>query len=214
LNKATLNNLQIDFLREFFQHESSFFLTGGAALVGFYLGHRNTEDLDLFTLEHEIENGFVIIKDVANSLNATIESIQTSPDFRRFLVRRNQESVVIDLVRETVYQIERKKHEINGIRIDSPEEILANKLCTLLSRSEIRDLVDVCELEKIGFQIENVISFACLKDTGLTTAQLGWILSQIKFGDDAKIPGNVTVVELRKYLDNLVERLAKMSFPK
>ena len=85
--KSTLNNLQNDFLREFFARENHFFLTGGAALVGFYFGHRKTEDLDLFTLENEIENGFAIVKEVAQLLDATVESIQTSPDFRRLLVK-------------------------------------------------------------------------------------------------------------------------------
>jgi predicted nucleotidyltransferase component of viral defense system len=134
LVKSTLNNLQNNFLREFFKRENSFFLTGGAALAGFYLGHRKTEDLDFFTLENEIENGARIVKDVANILNATVEAIQTSPDFRRFLIKRENESVVIDLVRDCVYQINREKNEIKGIRIDSPQEILANKLCALNQR--------------------------------------------------------------------------------
>jgi predicted nucleotidyltransferase component of viral defense system len=214
LINSTLNNLQNDFLREFFKCESSFFLTGGAALAGFYLGHRKTEDLDFFTLENEIENGVRIMKDVANVLNATVEAIQTSPDFRRFLVKRGNETVVIALVREYVYQIDREKNKINGIRIDSPQEILANKLCALLSRSEIRDLVDIYELEQAGFHVEEAVSAASLKDTGLTSAQLGWILSQIKFGDDAIIPSQIRVEELRKYLDNLIQRLTTISFPK
>lgn len=212
--KSTLNNLQNEFLRAFFKRDSSFFLTGGAALAGFYLGHRKTEDLDLFTLENEIENGFNIVKDVANALNATVEAIQTSPDFRRFLLKRDNESVVIDLVRDYVYQIDREKSKINGIRVDSPQEILANKLCALLSRSEIRDLVDIYELERAGFQFEEAVSAASLKDTGLTPAQLGWILSQIKFGDDAIIPSKLSVKELRAYLDDLIVRLTRVSFPK
>ncbi len=80
--KGTLNDLQNDFLREFFKSENRFYLTGGAALVGFYFGHRKTDDLDLFTLENEIENGLAIVREVAKSLDATVESIQTSPDFR------------------------------------------------------------------------------------------------------------------------------------
>lgn len=44
-----LTDLQRDLLREFFAREQRLFLTGGAALAGFYLHHRKTEDLDLFT---------------------------------------------------------------------------------------------------------------------------------------------------------------------
>jgi predicted nucleotidyltransferase component of viral defense system len=213
LAKAGLSNLQNDFLREFFGRENRFYLTGGAALVGFYLGHRETNDLDLFTLENEIENGFGTVRDAARALGASVEAIQTAPDFRRLLVKRGDEAVVVDLVREYVFQLELEKREINGIRIDSPEEILANKLCALLSRSEIRDLVDVRELENAGFKIEDALSVAQKKDTGLTAAQLAWVLNQIKFGDDLIPQGNVSIIELRDYLDDLISRLNRLAFP-
>lgn len=208
-----LSDLQKDFLREFFRRENRFYLTGGAALVGFYLGHRETFDLDLFTLENEIENGFAIVRDAARVLGASVEAIQTAPDFRRLLVKRGDEAVVVDLVREYIYQLKAEKREINGIRVDSPEEILANKLCALLSRSEIRDLVDVRELEKAGFNLENALSVAQQKDTGLTAAQLAWVLNQIKLGDDLIPPGNVSVIELQNYLDDLIARLKRLAFP-
>lgn len=213
LIKAKLNKLQNELLREFFAHDNRFYLTGGAALVGFYLGHRETNDLDLFTLENEIENGFAIVKDVARSMGARVEAIQTAPDFRRLLVTRDDEAVVVDLVRECVFQIESEKREIDNIRIDSPEEIFANKLCALLSRSEIRDLVDVRELEKAGFNFHNALTGAQLKDTGLTPAQLAWVLSQIKFGDDLNPPGNVSVIELQDYVNHLIARLNRLAFP-
>lgn len=213
LTKSTLNNLQNDFLEAFFKQENGFFLSGGAALVGFYFGHRETYDLDLFTLENEIDNGFRLINVVAKELDASVESIQTSPDFRRMLVKRSEESIVVDLVREYVFQISDEKPIVNGIRIDLPEEIFANKLCALLSRSEIRDLVDVREFEKAGFSIEDALKAAAKKDSGLTPAQLAWVLNQIKLGDDIETPGNVPVPELKNYLSELIERLQRLAFP-
>ena len=44
---------------------------------------------------------------------------------------------------EYAFQLEGEKRKINEIRIDSPEEIVANKLCAFLSRSEVKNLVDV-----------------------------------------------------------------------
>lgn len=214
MTKDKLTNLQREFLETFFRLENRFFLTGGAALVGFYFGHRETHDLDLFTLEDVIDEGFNRIKETAGRLNATVESIQTSPDFRRFLIRRNDEAIVVDIVRERVPQMVEEKPIIGGIRVDAPEEILANKLCALLSRSEIRDLIDVYTLEKAGYAIEDSFSGAVSKDSGLTPAQLGWILSQITLSDNAELPGGINVGELRIYLEKLISRLTLLGFPK
>jgi predicted nucleotidyltransferase component of viral defense system len=209
-----LSALQEDFLRAFFQRENRFFLTGGAALVGFYLGHRQTHDLDLFTLEDAMTEGMSAVAEVARELGGTLEAIQTSPDFRRVLLRRGTEAIVIDLVHEYVAQAVPEKPVINGIRVDAPQEILANKLCALLSRSEIRDLVDVRALELAGYRMEDALDAAAAKDTGLTPAQLGWVLSQIEFGDDLIPPGGVSTKELRRYLSELIARLARQAFPK
>jgi hypothetical protein len=212
LAKHQLSALQMDFLTAFFHREHRFFLTGGAALVGFHLKHRETHDLDLFTLEDVMTEGFLVVQEVAQQMNATLESLQTSPDFRRLLLRRGNEAIVIDLVRERVAQAIPEKLQVGEIRVDPPEEILANKLCALLSRSEIRDLVDVRALEAIGYPLEDAFTAAQQKDRGLTPAQLGWVLQQIELGDDVVPPGDVSRQELQEYLDNLIARLKKLSF--
>jgi hypothetical protein len=177
-----LSALQEGFLEAFFKREDRFFLTGGGALAGFYLGHRETHDLDLFTIEDAIQEGVATVSAVAREIGAEIEPIHTTPGFRRMLLRRGPEAVVIDLAREFVFQMVSDKPSINGIRVDPPEEILANKLCALLSRPEIRDLVDVHALEKAGYPIEDVWAAAQAKDRGLTPAQLAWVLSKIEIG--------------------------------
>lgn len=211
--QSRLDSFQREVLEAFFARTDAFFLTGGAALAGFYLGHRDTKDLDLFTDGERMEDGVAALQDSARSLGATLEAIQTSPDFRRFLLRREAGSVVVDLVRDRSRQAFPDKPVVNGIRIDPVEEILANKLCTLLSRGEVRDLVDVLMLERAGYSIAQALGPASLKDGGLTAAQLGWVLSQIQVGDDARIPGEVTVEELRAFLSSLVSRLALLAKP-
>ena len=87
-------------LTAFFERESRFFLTGGAALAGFHLGHRETNDLDFFTTDDILEEGEAALRDAAASLGASIERVRTAPEFRRRVVRRAGESVVVDLVRD------------------------------------------------------------------------------------------------------------------
>ena len=208
-----LSALQEDFLHAFFRREGRFFLTGGGALAGFHLGHRETHDLDLFTIEDAILDGVQTVNAVARDMGAEVEPIHTTPDFRRILVRRGSEAVVIDLAREFVFQMVSDKPSVNGIRVDPPQEILANKLCALLSRSEIRDLVDVRALEKAGYPIEDVWAAATVKDRSLTAAQLAWVLSQIELGDDVALPSGVSPAELRRYLADLIKRLTSSAFP-
>jgi hypothetical protein len=83
-----------------------------------------------------------------------------------------------------VYQLVPDKPVVDGVRVDPPEEILANKLCALLSRAEVRDLVDVYMLERTGLRAEDALDAAMRKDGGATAAQLAWVLSQITIGED------------------------------
>jgi len=209
---SRLDRLQEDFLAGFFQLDRRFFLTGGAALAGFYLAHRETHDLELFVLEDVLDDGIAEITAVSANLGATTESILTSPDFRRLLMRRNNESVLIDLVRERAPQMVSQKPVIRGIRVDPPEEILANKLCALLARAEIRDLVDLRALESAGYRVEDVIQSAAAKDASLTPAQLSWVLSQMKLGPDLVFFGGVSRSELLDYLEGLINRFACLAF--
>ena len=55
--RSRLTPLQVELLEAFFQHEDRFYLTGGGALAGYHLGHRETHDLDLFALSPIMDDG-------------------------------------------------------------------------------------------------------------------------------------------------------------
>ncbi len=209
---SRLTPLQQEVLEAFFAVEDRFYLTGGAALAAFHLQHRTTHDLDLFTSESILDQGDSALRTAASRLGALIENLITAPEFRRRLVRRSQESVVVDLVRDSSFQLVPGKPRVGNIRVDPPREILANKLCALLSRAEPRDIVDVMFLERSGLRVEEVIDSARKKDTGLTPAQLAWVLQQIRIGDDARIPAG-TPDEVRSFVRDICERLGRMAFP-
>jgi hypothetical protein len=210
---SRLSRLQREILDAFFKRETRFFLTGGAALAGFHLGHRATEDLDLFATSNLLENGEGVLSAVADDIGGFLEKIITSPDFRRFLVKRGKEGVVVDLVFDRSAQGVLEKQKFGNISVDPPEEILANKLCAVLSRSELRDLVDILALEDIGLKVEDALPLARQKDSGLTAAQLAWLLSGIGLGDETPIPGDVSRERLETFLKNLEARLRRLAFP-
>ncbi|HZX95336.1 MAG TPA: nucleotidyl transferase AbiEii/AbiGii toxin family protein [Myxococcales bacterium] len=204
---SLLTGLQREVLEAFFRRENRFFLSGGAALAGFHVGHRQTHDLDLFTTMDILEGGEGALRQAALDLGATVESIQTAPDFRRRIVRRDPEAVVVDLVRDRAPQGPLPKQRFGDIVVDPPQEILANKLCALLSRSELRDLVDVQALERAGFAIEEALELAGKKDAGFTAGQLGYVLSQIDLGDSSEHRA------LADYAKALSKRLAVLAAP-
>ena len=210
---SRLTPLQTQVLEAFFRREQGFFLTGGAALVGFHLGHRETHDLDLFTLAGPLTGGVDALRDLAREIGASCEETRTAPEFRRFLISRGDESVVVDLVVERAPQLIRDKPSVGPILLDPPEEIFANKLCALLARAEIRDLVDVRALEASGLSLQRALEAGQRKDGGLTPAQLAWVLSQISIGDEARIPGGGAAADLRRYLRDLIDRLVALARP-
>lgn len=210
---SQLSDLQSRLLEAFFEYEDRFFLTGGAALVGFYLGHRKTADLDLFTNLEVMDAGEEALRRAASTIGATVESVQTAPRFRRRLVATTHESVIVDLVVETAAPNSVVKRTFGKVIVDAPEEILANKLCTALARAEIRDLVDLAALEKAGYRLEDALLLACEKDRGFSAAQLSWVIEQIQISNDASIPGGGSVEQLREYLADLQLRLAREAYP-
>ncbi|WP_394825004.1 nucleotidyl transferase AbiEii/AbiGii toxin family protein [Pendulispora albinea] len=166
---SDLSPLQRDVLKAFFEREREFFLTGGAALTGYHLHHRTTDDLDLFALEMAtFERGPYVIKDVARALGAELSVRQDAPGFKRYTLKRHDEVLVVDLVLDQVKQVHAEKPEYAGVRVDPPDEILANKLTALVARSEERDLVDVLFLERAGYRVEDALAKALAKDGGCT----------------------------------------------
>lgn len=212
---SPLTALQKDVLAAFFRSERGFFLTGGAALAGFWLNHRATSDLDLFTIHDEaFERGPRELREVAAELGAELQVRQDSPGFKRFTLARIDETIVVDLVRERVVQLHADKAEIDGLLIDPPDEILANKLTALVGRQEERDLVDVLYLERrASLCIDDLLETALAKDGGCTPANLAWLLSELRISDDVTLPAGVTGAELRAYVDDLVQRLRRIAHP-
>jgi len=211
-NKLTA--LQRDVLDAFFVRERGFFLTGGAALAGFHLGHRTTDDLDLFTAQDgAFERGRFVLAAVADALGGELQVRQDAPGFKRVVLTRGSEGLVIDLVRDISPQLHAQKLERDHILIDSADEILANKLTALVGRAEERDLVDVMFLERAGYSLESALAAALAKDGGCTPATIAWLLSEVTIPDGISLPAGVTPAELRAYVSALTARLLTLAAP-
>jgi Nucleotidyl transferase AbiEii toxin, Type IV TA system len=69
---SALTPLQRDLAERFFALDQRFILTGGGALAGFILGHRETQDLDLFARDRILDDGARSLREAAAALGATV----------------------------------------------------------------------------------------------------------------------------------------------
>ncbi len=211
---SLLSPLQRDLLLAFFEREQRFFLTGGSALAGFYLGHRRSDDLDLFSPPGvDLEEAVRALTGGALACGATLTARQTDPDFRRFLARRGSEQCLVDLVIDRAPAVTREKAQFGTIRVDTTREILANKICALIGRSEVKDLVDLQALLAAGEDLDQGFRDAEMKQAGADPATLSWILDQLRIGPAAPLPGGVDSASLETFRRELVTRLRRMAFP-
>ena len=155
-------------------------LTGGGALAGVHLGHRETRDLDLFW-RNRGELGPLASEAVralrGDGLDA--QPLRTAPAFGEVRVSDGADTCVVDLVAEPFSPIAPPEHAVIegvAIAVDSRHEILASKLATLLERSEPRDLVDVKALVDAGEDLESALQDAPQKDAGFSPLTLAWVL--------------------------------------
>jgi len=184
-------------------------LTGGGALVGYVLGHRTTRDLDLFfkglwqldTLPREIEG-------TLRAAGLEVRSVRSAPAFHRLEVRDEQEAVLVDLVAEPIPPIEVATELEPGILVDTPHELLVNKVCALFGRVAIRDLVDVAALLEAGGDLERALRDAPRKDGGFSPPSLAWVLQSLEVEKLAQSAG-YDGAALCAFRDHLVDRLLR-----
>jgi predicted nucleotidyltransferase component of viral defense system len=210
---SRLSALQRDLLAAFFAREQRLFLTGGGALVGFYLGHRDTDDLDLFTRPGlDLAEATRVLEDAASASGAGLTAQQTHPSFRRLLASRGEERCIVDLVIDDAPAVDLEKVSFGAVRVDTQREIAANKICTLLGRSEIKDLVDLQALVHAGIDLERALADALQKDAGADPATLAWILGELSIAPGARLPGGVDASALEAFRQGLVHRLLALAY--
>jgi hypothetical protein len=211
-----LTPLKRDFLKAFFEREKRFFLTGGSALGVFYLQHRWSYDLDLFSAEaFEWLEVDAAIRDSCRQIHAEVEALKSAPFFRRYGLKRGAESEIVDVVCDLNPQVDAVKNRYGAICVDTLHEILLNKICTLVSRCEIKDLLDLYFLDRRGFRAEEHLHEAQRKDGGLDAAMISHILAQVQVAELPEyLAEAVSLDDLRAYVERLRVKLAELSFPK
>jgi predicted nucleotidyltransferase component of viral defense system len=144
--------------------EDSFFLTGGTALAVFYLRHRISDDLDLFTLEP------VSLSELDLWIRArwkdSCSKIKEGPNFLSFLIDETKVEFVHDSLSNADERPNAEFENGRRLMVDNLRNIVSNKLGAMVSRQEPKDFVDYYFIAKLdpGLDMERVWQDARRKD--------------------------------------------------
>jgi hypothetical protein len=166
--------------------DTEFYLTGGTAASRGYLYHRFSDDLDYFVNDDDRFTLWVdrVIQSLINQSNWQCQVLQKEGRFTRLIVSVKDLLLKIDCINDVPAHVgEIKNHPVLG-RLDSPENILANKITALLDREEPKDLADIwgfcCQM---GLSISDAITHAESKAAGIFPVDLARILCSVTLDD-------------------------------
>lgn len=175
----TLYPFQDELLKLINQVETGFYLTGGTAASRGYLRHRHSDDLDFFV--NDEPNFTLWIERIIQVLNThgdwQLEIISRYDRFVRLNLLRPGVAMKLEFINDVPSRVGKVSiHPVLG-KLDSAENILANKLTALLAREEPKDLADVwgfcC---RMGLSVEQAIAGAQGKAAGIFPADLARVL--------------------------------------
>ena len=120
----------------------SFYLTGGTALAAFYLFHRSSDDLDLFTNDQPLELVWPTVQQLTHSLGLTVES--RTPQFIRL---QHPEGLRVDVVHDVPFRVGIPVRQGTWL-VDTLDNITLNKVTAIQGRLDVKDYVDLYLLLK------------------------------------------------------------------
>ncbi|HIE29692.1 TPA: hypothetical protein EYP66_20680, partial [Candidatus Poribacteria bacterium] len=164
----------------------------------------------LFTVQPEpFARIYAFVLQTAQRIDAELTAIQTEPMFRRYLLSRGEESIIVDGVKDIAIQVVQEKPKFGNVVVDSLEDICCNKICAIVGRGEIKDYIDLYFLHQYGYSIKKYLSFAQKKDSGVSKATIAYVLSEVKF---LEIPDYMvkplSIEELQAFFQALSDELA------
>lgn len=142
-----LYQLQDKFLSWWLSLGLPFYLTGGTALGRFYLNHRFSDDLDFFTNANTQYTSYIaeLNRKIKGQFEVNIQQSLFADDFTRFFIIEDNHFLKIELVNDIEYYAGKPAAYKYGF-IDTPLNILSNKLSALVGRDEPKDIFDIIHL--------------------------------------------------------------------
>jgi hypothetical protein len=173
---------QDDVLRLIEDTSTGFYLTGGTALSRGYLQHRFSDDLDLFVNDESAFSVWAneVVQALQRDVRYIVKVLQLEERFVRLTLFENDVTLRIEMVNDVPAHIGQiVSHAVLG-RLDSAENILANKVTAAIDRNEPKDLADIWGLCcKMSLPLKPGIENASSKAAGIFPADLARVLCSV-----------------------------------
>jgi hypothetical protein len=187
------------------QADTGFYLSGGTAASRGYLQHRFSDDLDYFV--NDDPRFGLWVERIIQALNRewTCEVLMKEERFARLNLLQGNTMLKIEMINDVPARVgEVESHSVLG-RLDSAENILANKVTAILSREEPKDLADVwgfCHLKNLS--LHDAITGAQGKAAGIFPADLARVLCSVQKADWESIRW-ITAPPLETFISQLIQ---------
>lgn len=213
--KGLLSPLQQAFLVAFshIPDQSRFYLTGGTALAEYYLGHRLSFDLDLFTSDSELILPFSYqVEEKSAGSDFEITVTRRFASYVEFIVHRGEENLKVDLALDSPFRFAPPVEAELGVMVNNYNDLRIDKLLAYFGRAEPRDAVDLYFILQ-GSTISELLEQAKRKDPGFDLYWFAIALNRVEnFPDEierwpVKMVKPVRAQELKNNFQNLAFRI-------
>ena len=157
-----------------------FYLTGGTALSRGYYQHRYSDDLDLFVNgHHEFEHLVYNVLLELRSIFHPVDVVTREAAFCRLFIGREQ--LKVEMINDVPAHIGVIIEHPVLARLDSRENILANKITALVDRALPKDIVDIYFLLKDGLSLKQALTDADSKAAGITPLLIARLMEEFHY---------------------------------
>lgn len=163
-----------------------FYLTGGTALAEFYLGHRRSFDLDLFTTEQALVLPFSrVAEEGLRRKGLDVSTVRRLETFAEVEVSRGQDVVRVQFAYDTPHRFAPPMETELG-RVNDFQDLVVDKLLAFFGRAEPRDAVDLAFIFREVSPWE-LLDLAPAKDPGFDLYWFARALEKVEgFPDEVK----------------------------
>ena len=167
--------------------QERFYLTGGTALAEFYLGHRLSFDLDLFTAEEPL-----IVPFSRHLENAYLEEgwrvdvVRRFASYVEFLLGKGGDELRLDLALDSPFRFAPPILSEYGVWVNDYQDLQVEKVLAYYGRAEPRDAVDLYFILQQA-DLDELASLAAQKDPGFDRYWFAVALNRAEaFPDEAE----------------------------